>query len=580
MKNITFAQREFFVGLILALSLLWPLFAAPYFSHHDDVQIIRLNQMNKCIEDRQIPCRWVPDLGGEYGYPIFNYYAPLPYYFGELIYLLTHNLIFSAKTMFAISFIGSYVFMYLLAKKFWGKLGGSLSAIFYTYIPYHAVDFYVRGAMGELWAFMLFPAVVLTLVNLEEKSNIKNLIFFSLSFAFLILSHNLSTLMFSPVLLVFVLMFFLKRKSKKFLSLTFLGLILGILISSFYLFPAIFEKNLVHVETTTYGYFSYTEHFKGLRKLFLDDSWSWGSSIREVPGGERDTLPYQIGWVHLLGLILALYSAKVFWKKNEQVLLNGIQNRWLSLIIVSSTVLIFLSVFMIHPRSVFVWKALDSVIKYIQFPWRFLIIIAFLISFISGSFFLENRKKNRLIWLGLILLVLVLNFSHFRPEKFLNVSEQDLLTGQNWDKQIKRSIYDYLPIYAKEPPAELATERYEILTGDSRILDFKEGSNWFKYKTETNTHTIIRMSQYYFPEWKILIDSKEVNIEYTNNSLGLMTIILGKGNHTVEGRLYDTPVRLISNLVSALSFGVVLLLLIFQFKNVRNWMMYYRKRIN
>src|SRR5258708_7593141 len=91
----------FIVGLVLSLSLLWPLFQAPFFTHHDDIQTIRLYEMDRCFKDKQIPCRWVPDLGGLYGYPLFNYYAPLPYYFGELIYYFTHSLIISVKLMFA-----------------------------------------------------------------------------------------------------------------------------------------------------------------------------------------------------------------------------------------------------------------------------------------------------------------------------------------------------------------------------------------------------------------------------------------------------------------------------------------------
>ena len=86
MANLIKSHKEFFIGFVLTLSLLWPLLMAPFFSHHDDVQVIRLYEMDKCIKDGQIPCRWVPDLGGLYGYPIFNYYAPLPYYFGELFY--------------------------------------------------------------------------------------------------------------------------------------------------------------------------------------------------------------------------------------------------------------------------------------------------------------------------------------------------------------------------------------------------------------------------------------------------------------------------------------------------------------
>src|SRR3989344_8824286 len=151
MLNLIKSHKVFTIGLILTLSLFWPLFWAPFFSHHDDVQVIRLYEMDKCIKDGQIPCRWVPDLGGLYGYPIFNYYAPLPYYFGELFYFVTANLILSVKIMFATAFLGSYLFMYLLARKFWGPWGAALSGIFYSFAPYHAVNLYVRGAIGELW---------------------------------------------------------------------------------------------------------------------------------------------------------------------------------------------------------------------------------------------------------------------------------------------------------------------------------------------------------------------------------------------------------------------------------------------
>ncbi len=569
MKNFLITQKEFLIGLILVISLLWPLIAAPFFTHHDDVQVIRLFEMDKCFKDHQIPCRWVPDLGGVYGYPIFNFYAPLPYYFGEVIYVLTHSLIVTVKILFGFTFLGSYIFMFLLAKRFWGKLGGSLSAIFYAFAPYHAVDFYVRGAMGEMWALMLFPAIFWALSKLEEKTNIANLLLSTFFLGAILVSHNLSLMIFSPFIFIWVCLLFLKRRVKKFLLFSLLSLSLAILLSSFYLFPMIFEKNLVHVDTTTSGYFSYTEHFKGIRKLFIERFWGWGASVREVPGGEKDGLSFQIGWVHLLGWVIAVVTAMFLWKKN----------RWLSGIIIFSSFGILLSVFMINPKSELVWKSIE-VLKYLQFPWRFLMLVTFFISFICGSVVLIPLKKVKYLYILLIILVVALNFSYFRPEKFIQTSDAKLLRGADWDKQIKRSIFDYLPIYAKEPPAELATKRYEILTGDSKVYDFKEGTNWINFKIETKTHTIIRLSQYYFPDWRIVVDGSEIKFDYKNNTLGLMTFILGVGNHKVEARLYDTPIRLVSNFVTLTTLVIILLLLISQSSKARKWVGYYRKRIN
>lgn len=559
--------KEFLLGFILTLSLLWPLFASSYFSHHDDVQVIRLYEMDKCFKDGQIPCRWVPDLGGLYGYPLFNYYAPLSYYFGELMFYLTKSLTVSVKAMFALSFVASYVFMYLLAKKFWGNLGASLSAIFYSFAPYHAVDFYVRGAMGEMWGLMLFPATLWAFTKLEQKKNIANTLLCAIFFGLLILSHNLSAMMFLPVLIGWVLFLFFKEKQSKFLWVSLAAIFLGVALSSFYLLPALFEKNLVHVETTTYGYFSYTEHFKGFKKLFLERDWGYGASVREVPGGEKDGLSFQIGWIHLLGWILALFSAYKLWKKQRVAVMT----------IIFSSIVIAWSVFLVNPRSLFIWDLVEPM-KFFQFPWRFLMPVIFFVSFISGSFFVLNKSK--IIWFGLLILVVAFNFLYFKPEKFLQVSDEELLTGKNWDRQIKRSIFDYLPIYAKEPPAELAKERYKILTGDSRIDNFREGTNWFNFETDTKSHTIIRISQYYFPDWTIFVDGKRINVEYKNNSLALMTIILGEGNHKVEGRLYDTPVRSISNYLTIATAALMLFLFISQLSKVREWVSYYRKRIN
>ncbi|MBI2329855.1 hypothetical protein HYU94_00490, partial [Candidatus Daviesbacteria bacterium] len=329
----------FLLGLLSTISLLWPLVWASYFSHQDDVQIIRLYEMSKCFLDHQIPCRWVPDLGGLYGYPLFNYYAPLPYYFGATIYFLTHSLLVSSKLMFAVSFVGSYIFMYLLANKLWGKLGGSLAAIFYSFAPYHAVDFYVRGAMGEMWALMFFPAIFWTILKLEEKTNIFNLLILGITISALIISHNLSAMIFLPIALIWAVFLFFKRKKRLFLWSFAGSVILAMMLSAFYLLPVTFEKNLAHLETTIIGYFSYTEHFKGFRKMLIDRSWGYGASVREVPGGEKDGLPYQIGWAHLLGLFLAGITAKSLWKKN----------RYISLMVIFFSVITLLAAFMVHP---------------------------------------------------------------------------------------------------------------------------------------------------------------------------------------------------------------------------------------
>lgn len=540
----------FLIGILLSLILLWPLFKAPYFTHHDDVQVIRLHQMNECIQDLQIPCRWVPDLGGLYGYPLFNYYGPLPYYFGEIVYLFSNSFIFSAKVMFAASFIGSFLFMYLFVKKLWGELGGILAGLFYSYAPYHAVDFYVRGAMGEMWALMFFPAIFWAILRLWKDTNWKNSVVISILTAMLITSHNLSTLVFAPFILLFILVLYIYKNDVKFVTLSVFGLILALFVSAFYWAPALLEKGLVHVETTISGYFSYTEHFKGLRKLFFERTWGWGASIREIPGGERDGMSFQIGIVHTLTWLAVLVLTFINRKKEKFAFL---------LVLFFSLSALF-SIFMIHPRSVFVWNLIEP-ISFLQFPWRLLMLVIFFVSIVAGSLakFIPNKVLT-FVTSFLVFVVVVLNFSYFRPQKFVNLGDQEYLSGLNWDKQIKRSIFDYLPKSAKFPPAELATADYEILEGKATVVNFQEGSDWIKFDIIADENSLVQVSSYYFPTWKLFINGYETEFSL-NSDLGLVTFPVEHGSYSVELRLYNTPVRSLSNLSSLLGILVAVAIL-------------------
>ncbi|OGE43689.1 hypothetical protein A3B45_03305 [Candidatus Daviesbacteria bacterium RIFCSPLOWO2_01_FULL_39_12] len=138
---------------------------------------------------------------------------------------------------------------------------------------------------------------------------------------------------------------------------------------------------------------------------------------------------------------------------------------------------------------------------------------------------------------------------------------------------------DYLPIYASEYPKEVAREKLQILTGTSEVYDFNQRSNNFSFKTITKRHTIIRLSQHYFPNWQIFIDGKLTEFEYKNNSLGLMTIILGEGEHQISGRFFDTPLRIISNIISAVTFILMMIVFLYQNKFIKKWVAYYKKGI-
>jgi len=105
------AKSFLITALLIAVSLpaIYQIITPGYFPIHDDTQVVRVQQMYQALSAGQFPVRWVPDLGYGYGYPIFNFYNPLPYYIGGLFAIITGNPLIGSQFMFALPVIAAAI---------------------------------------------------------------------------------------------------------------------------------------------------------------------------------------------------------------------------------------------------------------------------------------------------------------------------------------------------------------------------------------------------------------------------------------------------------------------------------------
>jgi len=560
----------YIVIFVLSILAARQLFLPGYFPMHDDLQVSRLYQMDECIKDFQIPCRWVPDMGYGYGYPLFNFYPPFPYYLGEVFHLLGFSFINSIKIIFILGLTLSGIFMFLLTKEFWGDLGGLVSAVFYIFAPYHAVDVYVRGAMGEFWAITFFPAIFWVVAELVKKRQNRYLGLLALFYGILLLSHNIMAMVFSPLIAVWALfLIWYYRKPLRAVIPVIIGGIWGVWLAAFFVLPAFLEKKFVHVETMFMGYFNYLAHFVSLKQLFFSRFWGYGSS----GWGPDDGMSFQIGYLHWIVPIISFGLFIFLWLKKK------VNFRHISHITYHISQFL-VSAFLTHLRSTPIWQAVKP-LEYLQFPWRFLAITIFATSFASGSIISSSEKflgERRgvfsrplleLLTAGLMLAVVSLNFNYFKPEKILRITDEEKLFSENgWNKLQTDAIFDYLPIYAKQPPAEPAPESPEILEGKVGITYFKKGTNWAQFDAKVlNGPAKIRLPLYDFPGWKVWVDKNPVKIDH-NNFLGLISFDIPVGNHQIFARLTNSPWRTFSNLVSLISWVVLTCFFLWKFVKI------------
>jgi hypothetical protein len=536
-----------------------------YFNMHDDLQMMRQLQLEKCFKDGQIPCRWVPDMGYGYGFPLFNYYPQLPYLFGGIFRLVNIPFNDVAKLTFALGIIASGFSMYLLAKEFFGKAGGLLSSVFYVWAPYHSVDVYVRGAMNESWAFIWFPLILWGIYKLIKKREKKYLITLSLSLAALLLTHNIMVMIFAPVALVWALGWFIESKSWKKVKVLGISGLMALGLSAFFTLPAIFEQKYVHIDTLVSDYFNFQGHFVSLYQLFLSRFWGDGPSAF----GTNDGLAFPVGHIHwiLILLVTILLVIKIFKTKKAKNI------DW---IVIFAILVGTGAAFMTHERSSFVWLNI-SLLKFIQFPWRFLTLNTFAYSFAAGSIFyvLKELGIYKNIYLrGMLLIILsatviAFNWNFFKPVHSGPLTDAQKFSGESWRILQQAGIRDYFPIQATVDPNTVNKNLVDIIYGTGTTSNDSWGTNWAKFDISINSeNSTVRVNLFNFPIWKAYIDGKETNIFLDKDEIwGRMFINVPEGNHKVDFKFGNTPLRTISNIISLGSWVFVLVFALRKRKN-------------
>lgn len=551
-----------FLILVFTFPVVANILRPGYFAMHDDMQAMRQLQMDKCFSDWQIPCRFVPDLGYGYGYPLFNYYPPMPYLLGEVFVKLGFSFLNTIKIVFFLAFLVSAFTMYVLSKEFWGKLGGVLSAVFYVWAPYHIVDVYVRGAMNEAWALAWFPAILWAIYKIIKVGAFRYVAVLSLYIGLLALSHNPMMMVFVPGALLWGLFWMWQEKKffDKFLYLKFsFSGIWGLGMSAFFTLPVVFEAKYAHLETLVSGYFNYLAHFLSLKQLFINRDWGYGASFW---GTEFDGMSFQIGHLHWIVSFLVLVTAFVFRKTKARV----------SLLILFFFFFTYGYTFMSHVRATPVWQMIKP-LEFMQFPWRLLSFTILGTSFLAGSivlFFEHIRKRLLGIVLTFLLIAGVIFINKDYPtwrEYYPDMRDEKKFSGELWQLQVTSGIFDYLPIGLPLPPAKGAISDASFMGASGTYNTISKKSNFQKYVVEISDKGTFVINTFYFPGWRIFVDEKEVEIDPTRNKeLGLMLVDLSAGRHEVVARFMNTPVRTVANSLSIISW---LIFVVFVLKSLK-----------
>ena len=524
--------------------------------HNGNFAVIKVASMYQSWLSGDFLGRWTPAIIQGYGYPSFNYYAPFFFYLSSAISIIVHHLVLGFNLGLFVTLFVSGCTMFLYTKEFWGAEGAFLSAVAYLLIPYHIVDLYIRGATGELVVFALLPLFFWAVYRLSNEPKIAYFLISSLCFAALITAHNVMAMLLVPLIFAyFIFVLIQKRFETRYMVLLGGVFVFAFGIAAYFWLPVLLERGYIQIERDVMGAFSYANHFVYWDQL-LYSPWGFEGSVP----GRNDFMSFQIGPVHLVLLFLFL------------IRINCIRQQKLSnqRVVIFWIVVMFFAIFMTLEISNFIWKALPP-LAFLQFPWRFLLFVAFTVSFLVGGVCCSLKKYPQLrVALICSVLVFAANISYCRPLTYEDLHIQN--PRQFLYESYPMDNMEYLPIDVKALSFTPPENKIEIKSGDGQVLDYKnERDLSYTYKFQANTPVEVFFHSFYFPGWEVFINHQRVEI-LRDNPFGLISFNIPKGEQLINVVFKSTLVRTVGELISFIFLMGWVVIFIFRKKiDGRSW---------
>lgn len=499
------------------------------FDFHDDTQPARIEQFTKSISAGIIPPRMGPDLSYGLGFPVFNFYAPFSYWITTGIHLVGIPIPIAIKTSFLLAVVFSFITMYLLLRRFFSQEGSLFGGIIYASSLWFAIEIFIRGNLGEIWFLTLFPLSIYTVHRLAEQKSKTIFICTVFILSALFTVHNVLSLI--SFFLIGTLILFMPNKKYLFLAFIF-----ALLLSSYFLFPALIESKLTYASFVAENT-NFHDHFLCIWQIWQAPHWEFGGS---GPGCDADTMPFTLGKFHIifgvLGIILFLFRIRNSNLKHKNILL---------FVLLFGSVSLLLTTY----QSSFIWDALSPVFSLFQFPWRFLIFGSFLFAFFSAYLFHTIQVPYKQIAVFFLMAFILFNSSKYFSKPWLySVDEysNNLISSKYIGQKGAYHMAEYLP--------KTADYIYWRSIENKPVLVMKPGGYQKEYVIDKSGTVIVDV--HYFPFWQIKLNGGKI-IPKVFDRLG-RPIIAGKYHDRVTVIYKQT---LIEQLGNFLSFGTILLLI-------------------
>jgi hypothetical protein len=487
----------------------------------------RIFAMSTLMQHGDLYPRWIPYFHLGYGYPVFNFYAPLATWLGGLLGLIGISAPLAFSLIVALGWMLGSMGIYALGKRWLPAPAALVGAALWSYAPSAFQGVWNIGSISQLTASALVPWLFLAVIYAAEKPDSRRVSLLGLIFGLVLLAHQptsvLVGLFIAPGAPLLCLWF--ARRDKRWLA-RFMsvgaGLLLGAGIAMIFLLPMALELSFIQVSKGATNLANVlAASFLQPYQLFLPAS---APDLSDLNRSLPDSIGLVTGIFAALGLVGLLYR------------------RQYRLAIVWSAAATFV-IFLLLSISTSFWLTVP-LLGQLRFPGRVLRLGAIFFGLLGASSLLLLPRRwlaGAAIFACMIIIVSalpilypsreLLDFSHLSAVDFIRYEQNTYSFGGTSYDEFKPIWGDHVPYDTLPDLDAYVTDPLHIKLKDFGDATITSLGNW-QYQVNTQLPVELRFRQFYFPGWMVTIDGQPADL-FPHPEFGLLSLNLPVGSHII-----------------------------------------------
>jgi hypothetical protein len=414
------------------------------------------------------------------------------------------------------------------------KIASAVASIVYLWSPYHFLSLFVSASIGTVFAFFLLPALLLGVQLILEKKTRLGIVITAVSVAALIQTHLITLVLVLPFVLAWLLIVLFQQSQVHQIPVfsrqsinsglhLFGGILLGFLLSAFYLIP--FFTYLPQINANEAGR-GFTDIYKSSVvsfKQLLYSRWGYSPITSSAKDGE---ISFQVGiaqWMSVGLAVLVAVGLLVFLKKKQ----------WHQTTLIWGSLILFgISVFLMIDASLPVWELTSKVVA-VDYPFRLLLVAVFFASLLSGLVITQIKQKwvGLLLSAGLIAVAVYTNRNHIRVNQYTEIPLQLYIDSE----VTTNTFHEYLPLGAALPKEDPKHDLFiEGLSEGAVVESSTRTTRGFDVTVTQATSSTTTLRHFAFPGIQLYVNDQPTKYQESNE--GYVKVTLEPGTQQLSLR--------------------------------------------